>query len=644
VGLLLLCLPACGPRSEGSAIIDVRPDRLEVGDRLIVEGAQVARPNPGRLSFRAPPSFVAKAPTTVILDGTFTYPGRTSKGHGPPVEQRKIELPAVALPAAGDPRWSERVLVTMTDETRRTIGYAEFEGKLGVRQVEEGQSRLHWTRARLVLFRPSMRSLADLVAGWTSDRQVLSWLGLETQAARGGLLVAKVEEGKLAGKTGLQVGDRLTKVDGRSLTSNRALTTAVRRLDKKGVLALQVARGGREFTSRIPGRTRPLVIPVSLVYLAVMLVFAVVALTVALVIAGVLTWVERRVAGRIQSRIGPNRVGPQGVLQWLADGIKLLLKEDVIPDAVDRPLFKLAPYLVFMGLLGTFVVLPFGQFLIVADLNVGLLYLIAITGFVSLGMMMAGWSSNNKWSLLGGMRSAAQIISYEIPTGLALMVPVVMAGTLSTHSIVERQGGLPWQWYMFDNPFAFVCFFIYFISALAEGNRTPFDLPEAESELVAGYQIEYSGWRFAVFMMSEWANIFVIGAVATTVFMGGWQVPGLSVAQQATSVWWQLLGLMIFFGKAMGLVLVIIWIRWTLPRFRVDQMMQLCWKYFVPWTFISIIAVAVWVMVAPPWLRLLGALGTTGLCGGGLMLLFLSRVAYNWRKNPEERWTWNPFY
>jgi NADH-quinone oxidoreductase subunit H len=241
------------------------------------------------------------------------------------------------------------------------------------------------------------------------------------------------------------------------------------------------------------------------------------------------------------------------------------------------------------------------------------------------------------------MRSAAQIVSYEIPSGLALMVPVVLAGTLSTHSLVERQGGFPWEWFVFDNPFTFVCFGIYFISALAEGNRTPFDLPEAESELVAGYQIEYSGWRFAVFMMSEWANIFVIGAVATTVFLGGWQVPGVSVARHATSWGWQLLGLVIFYAKSMSLVFVIIWIRWTLPRFRVDQMMRLCWLYFVPWTFVSILVVALWALVAPPWLRLGMQLFTTGVCGGGVALLFLSRVAYNWRHNPE-RWSWKPFY
>jgi NADH-quinone oxidoreductase subunit H len=281
--------------------------------------------------------------------------------------------------------------------------------------------------------------------------------------------------------------------------------------------------------------------------------------------------------------------------------------------------------------------------LIIADLNVGLIYLIAITGFVAIGLMMAGWSSNNKWSLLGGMRSAAQIISYEIPAGLALMVPVVVAGTLSTQELVERQGGWPWQWHVFDNPLLFGCFFIYFISALAEGNRTPFDLPEAESELVAGYNIEYSGWRFAVFFLSEWANLFVVGAVATTVFLGGWQVPGLSVADQAQGLGWQLLGLCVFFAKSMALVFVIIWIRWTLPRFRVDQMMRLCWKYFVPWTFAAVLFQALWSWAMPPAGRSITQVLTFLVCGLGLVFLFVSRLFYNWKRNPEEKWSWNPF-
>jgi NADH-quinone oxidoreductase subunit H len=297
-----------------------------------------------------------------------------------------------------------------------------------------------------------------------------------------------------------------------------------------------------------------------------------------------------------------------------------------------------------MGFLGTFIVIPFGQFLIVADLNVGVLFLMAITGFVALGLMMAGWSSNNKWSLLGGMRSTAQIISYEIPTGLALMVPVVLGGTLSTHTLVQGQGGWPWQWYAFDNPLAFACFLIYFISALAEGNRTPFDLPEAESELVAGYNIEYSGWRFAVFFLSEWGNLFVIGAIATTVFLGGWQIPMVDYSAHASHWGWTLLGLAIFFAKTLTLVFVIIWIRWTLPRFRVDQMMALCWKYFVPWSFAAIVFSALWVWLAPGGLRLGVQVLTFVLCGLGLTYLFFTRVVYNFRQNPEKKFSWNPFY
>jgi NADH-quinone oxidoreductase subunit H len=259
--------------------------------------------------------------------------------------------------------------------------------------------------------------------------------------------------------------------------------------------------------------------------------------------------------------------------------------------------------------------------------------------------MMAGWSSNNKWSLLGGMRSAAQIISYEIPAGLALMVPVIAAGTLSTQGLIETQGGWPWQWHAFANPLAFGCFFIYFVSALAEGNRTPFDLPEAESELVAGYNIEYSGWRFAVFFLSEWANLFVVGAIATTVFLGGWQIPGVDLATHQSHWLYGLLGLAVFFAKAMTLVFVIIWIRWTLPRFRVDQMMSLCWKYFVPWTFAAVIFQAAWVWLAPPEStasKVMAAFTALG-CGGGLLWVFFSRVFYNWKQNPEE-FSWKQFY
>src|SRR5881296_4720441 len=247
-------------------------------------------------------------------------------------------------------------------------------------------------------------------------------------------------------------------------------------------------------------------VPRELVYAVAMLLaaFAVLSFFVA-PLAGVTSWLERRVWARMQSRIGPNRVGPQGILQWLADGIKNLLKEDLIPSAADKALFSLAPYVVFMGFLCTFVAIPFGSQLIVADLNIGILYILAVTSLVVVGILMAGWSSNNKWSLLGGIRSAAQIVSYEIPAGLSIFPIVMLSGALSMQSIIQEQGAAPWTWFVFRTPFTFVAFFIFFVAALAEGNRTPFDLPEAESELVMGFATEYSGMRNLLFFMAEYS-------------------------------------------------------------------------------------------------------------------------------------------
>ena len=327
-----------------------------------------------------------------------------------------------------------------------------------------------------------------------------------------------------------------------------------------------------------------------LVELGAMLVVAIAVLTFVSLFAGPVSWIERRVAGRIQARVGPNRVGPQGAVQWIADGLKCFLKEDLIPDAADGPLFRLAPYLVFAGTVGAFLALPFGVHIVAANLDVGLLYIIAVTSLVVVGLLMAGWGSYSKWALFGGVRSAAQLVSYEVPAAFALLAVVLQAGTLSTQGIVGAQGGLPWDWYLMKNPFLFAAFFIYFTAAIAEGNRTPFDLPEAESELVAGYNIEYSGMRFLFFFFAEWANLWVMSAIATLAFLGGWQIPGVSPEQVAASTgWayagWQLLSFVIFASKALVLVFVVIQLRWTLPRLRVDQLMIVCWKYLVPLAF-----------------------------------------------------------
>jgi len=326
------------------------------------------------------------------------------------------------------------------------------------------------------------------------------------------------------------------------------------------------------------------------VYLAAMLLVAVLLVTFGAVFAGIVSWWERRVAGRMQSRIGPNRVGPGGFLQWIADALKLILKEDLIPDESDKVLFRLAPYFVIVGFLLTFVVLPFGYHLSATNMNVGLFYVVSITALVVVGILISGWASNSKWALFGGIRAAAQVVSYEIPAGLVILVPIMMAGSLNMHDIIRAQGGNPWNWFMFQTPMGFAAFFVLFTSLLAEGNRTPFDLPEAESEIVAGYNTEYSGMRFAYFFLAEWGNLWVMSAILTTLFLGGWQVPFLdsrlrmweAAGPGNVPAWFYLLSAGVFALKTLILVNVVIWIRWTFPRIRVDQMMSLCWKYLVP--------------------------------------------------------------
>jgi NADH-quinone oxidoreductase subunit H len=332
------------------------------------------------------------------------------------------------------------------------------------------------------------------------------------------------------------------------------------------------------------------------VYLLFALAGAAILLGFASAFAGVSSFVERRVAARMMSRVGPNRVGPQGLLQFMADGLKLVLKEDLIPVGANRFLFRIAPYFVFAGMFGTFVALPFSARLVAANLDVGILYILSITALVVVGIILGGWSSNSKWSLFGGLRSAAQIISYEIPAGLAVLVVVLHAGGLSTQTIIQAQGGMPWNWFIFYSPFSLVAFPVYFTAALAEGNRTPFDLPEAESELVAGYSTEYSGFRFVVFFFAEWANLWIMSAIAVLCFFGGWRIPLVSVAETYSTWYWILLGLAIFCLKTLTLVLVVIQLRWTLPRLRVDQMMSMCWKYLIPIAFVCILGTMTWIV------------------------------------------------
>jgi NADH:ubiquinone oxidoreductase subunit H len=432
-----------------------------------------------------------------------------------------------------------------------------------------------------------------------------------------------------AAAAGLAVGDVVVRADDQDTPSVAALWAAWQ--GRGATVALAVRRGADEIHLPVARHGRPPALSSSFLWAGVLVAIGLLVILPVPVLGGLIVVWERKISGYIQSRPGPNRVGPNGWLQWLADGLKLIVKEDLVPTEADSILFRTAPFLVFSGVFLTFVVLPFSPLVQVADLNVGILYLLSVTSIVVVGVIMGGWASNSKWSLLGGMRSAAQIISYELPASIAILTVVTMVGSLSAQEMVRAQGGLPWEWHVFANPFTFVCFFIFFISALAEGNRTPFDLPEAESELVAGYNTEYSGFRFSIFALAEWVNLVVLGGIVTTVFLGGWNIPLVAPLAIENSAALQLLAFAIFASKVMFLVFVCIWIRWTLPRFRVDHMMNMCWKYFMPLSLVSLMGAAAWIWLVPDLGRTLASLLMFAFGGVGVGVLFIRRVLYTRR-------------
>ena len=293
-----------------------------------------------------------------------------------------------------------------------------------------------------------------------------------------------------------------------------------------------------------------------------------------------LTWLERKLVARIQDRWGPNRVGPWGLLQPIADGIKMILKEDITPSAADRVLHVMAPVLIVIPALLMFAVIPFGRNMLAVDLSIGIFFFISISALGTMAVVMGGWGSRSKYSLLGGMRAAAQIISYEVPLGLSLIPVIMYVGSLSTRAIAESQGSFfGMHWYVF-HPWGLLGFLIFMITGLAEVNRTPFDTPEGESELVGGYHTEYSGMKFALFQMAEFLSAFALAAMAVTLFLGGWNGPVLP-----SWLWFML--------KSMAVFFILIWLRGTFPRFRIDQVMSFAWKFLLPLSLANIFVAAI---------------------------------------------------
>lgn len=319
-------------------------------------------------------------------------------------------------------------------------------------------------------------------------------------------------------------------------------------------------------------------------------------------------WAERKVSGRIQDRLGPTRVGGKfGWLQSLADGLKLITKEDLMPQGADAMLFRVAPYISFCASFMALMALPFATGWVAIELNVGVFFILAVMGLEVFGVILGGYASASKWSLFGSMREAAQVVSYEVPLGLCVVVPVLITGTMDLVKIGDMQAGLFTNWLIFHDPFTFVTFWVYFACALASVNRAPFDLAEAESELVAGFHTEYSGIRWSYFFMAEYGSMITVSGLAAILFFGGWNGPipitdlfGLTHSNHAfLGYLGNFLGFANFVLKCSLGVIVMIWVRWTLPRLRIDQVMKMCLKYCVPIAAVCFLGAVCWTYCLP---------------------------------------------
>jgi NADH-quinone oxidoreductase subunit H len=614
--ILAGCSRPAGP--DLLQVIDVAPRDVEVGDTIEVLGTNL--------------------PSGDVQRATVTFQGLLYRPAQAPVE--------AAIEVDGAKPTPDKVSFVFTDGLQVQFcgagddaAHTTFRGDVVVSfppSVEGGEPVQGKVLGVTLDFRPPSARRLVMESRIKHGREALEKLGIAVDEAgspsAGGLRVGAVTPSSAADRAGLLPGDIVVGFDGVTVTS--VADVAPKRGARLAEIALKRTEAEPVIRQISVSEVDPETVPHDI--LGAILVLGIASLILLIFMAptaGIITWVERRVSARMQSRVGPNRAGPQGFLVWIADGIKSIVKEDIVPTDSDQTLFRLAPYLVFIGVSATFVVMPFGQYLIAADLDIGILFVIAVTSLVAIGLMTGGWASNNKWSLLGGIRAAAQVISYEIPAAIAIVCVVMMTGSLRMQDIIAAQGGFgdgipgiqgigdlfdtggwPWHWYVFRTPVTFALFLLFFTTALAEGNRAPFDLPEAESELVAGYSTEYSGMRYLFFFFAEWANVFVFCGIATALFLGGWQIPGVAPSDQEASLGLQIFGTFLFLLKAWILIFIVVWIRWTLPRVRIDQLMNLCWKWFVPMAFGAFVLSALWVLGTSP---TPGAPGEDGLPTAG---------------------------
>jgi NADH-quinone oxidoreductase subunit H len=369
-------------------------------------------------------------------------------------------------------------------------------------------------------------------------------------------------------------------------------------------------------------------LPLPLAQVIVALIAAFLLITLMLVSAIFFVWLERKVSARIQDRLGPTRVGGKfGWLQTVVDGIKLLCKEDIVPASADRMLFKIGPYIALVGSYLAFLALPFGNGVVAQNMSIAVFYMLGVLSTEVFGVILGAYGSGSKWALFGGMREAAQVVSYEVPRAISVLVPVIAAGTLNLSAFATPEPGKPsptfiWNWYLFRDPFTFLAFWTFFTCATASCKRAPFDLAEAESELVAGFHTEYSGFRWLIFFMAEYGSMFAVSGIAVLLFLGGWHI-GVFPWDLSTKlgIVGNLINVGVFLVKGWVLVVVMMWVRWTLPRLRIDQVMMTCIKYLLPISCALLLGVSIWQLLLPVlpmlqyfnWVLFLATAGLTAL-------------------------------
>ncbi|CAN5422533.1 NADH-quinone oxidoreductase subunit NuoH [soil metagenome] len=350
-------------------------------------------------------------------------------------------------------------------------------------------------------------------------------------------------------------------------------------------------------------------------------------------------WMERKVSARIQDRLGPTRVGGKfGWLQTLADGMKLLVKEDIIPTVADPVLFRLGPYVALAGSYLAFTALPFGNDIVAVRLNIAVFFMLAVLSTEVFGVILGGYASGSKWSLFGGMREAAQVVSYEVPRAISVLIPVIVAGSMNLSVIARAQDGFFWNGYIFHDPFTFLAFWTFFTCGTASCKRAPFDLAEAESELVGGFHTEYSGFRWLIFFMAEYGSMFAVSGIAILLFLGGWG-SGLLWFEPVDKLgmFGNLIDVLVFILKGWMLVFVMIWVRWTLPRLRIDQVMVTCLRYLLPVSCAFLLGVCCWqlVLVKLPWINNIKYL-LSGVCVIGFVAFVYKAFSSAAASNPTQ--------